>query len=779
MLSTICLCWNTVIAASVEEIQSNLVEDHNLLSKLDQLISQAHDKSIPIPYQEVTRMVVENFLVYGKEDLEHGKLERAERVSEELKDISQKAIQELQEVINNPAKAQDVPLYKTSKVSIRDSALWGTREWTGSKKKDEGAVYFTGYGYFGQIRKDMEKFPAYGTNIVQLDNIEPADNMFPTETTINHQIFKDLKSVMERASKSNVAVDLVSVTVPLPEWLTRKYPHLLDCYSEYLRFDINAPESRAFLKKYLRLLFTSIKDQKSLFSYCLSNEPDYRESGKSIYTQRLWHAWLKKQHNTIQSLNKIYGIYAHNFDEIPIPTLGNERLYPPQLFYDWCIFNQERFIDYEKWQASIIHEIVPHLPLHIKIAPGITASYNPLVVGWGIDPELTTNIGSIAGTDIGTQYEEKGPWAENNFIRYFYWYDMLHSLSDKPLYNSENHIIPNNDPAYQPASHVRTILWQEAIHGVNATVIWFWERSYAEEAKNTKWEYPDYPAPQQMALESILTRPGCVEAVGHVNLDLNRLGNEVHALQQAPKRIAVLYSMPSFIYSGLKYFFPVYVSGLGRNGLGEVYDFADYYTAMDAMYKALMFTGERISFVSEKQIKEGKLNDYKVLIVPGASHVKSGTLSNIVKFANAGGTVILYGGNQCLIRDEYDRPLKRVALTQLQQVVDIPIDQKGQALRDSLLSILQNNKIAPSISVVDTSTNQPPWGVEWRVTEYNGKLLINLVNYTHEEKAVRLLFPKPSKEITNLFTGEPINTTLVLKSLDPILLSIRLGESNL
>ena len=43
----------------------------------------------------------------------------------------------------------------------------------------ERPVFFTGYGHFGQVVADMEKWPNYGTNIIQID-IAPT-RVFPKD----------------------------------------------------------------------------------------------------------------------------------------------------------------------------------------------------------------------------------------------------------------------------------------------------------------------------------------------------------------------------------------------------------------------------------------------------------------------------------------------------------------------------------------------------------------------------------------------------------------------
>ena len=45
-------------------------------------------------------------------------------------------------------------------------------------------IFFLGYGHFAQARNDIEKFPAYGINIVQHGEFGPAQ-VFPAENEID------------------------------------------------------------------------------------------------------------------------------------------------------------------------------------------------------------------------------------------------------------------------------------------------------------------------------------------------------------------------------------------------------------------------------------------------------------------------------------------------------------------------------------------------------------------------------------------------------------------
>src|SRR6185295_3769016 len=69
-------------------------------------------------------------------------------------------------------------------------------------------VFFVGHGHFGQVRADIEKFPAYGINVVQHGEMGPAQ-VFPKEDVIDDAPVKNLIDELDRAEKAGVAVDFL------------------------------------------------------------------------------------------------------------------------------------------------------------------------------------------------------------------------------------------------------------------------------------------------------------------------------------------------------------------------------------------------------------------------------------------------------------------------------------------------------------------------------------------------------------------------------------------
>jgi hypothetical protein len=209
----------------------------------------------------------------------------------------------------------------------------------------------------------------------------------------------------------------------------------------------------------------------------------------------------------------------------------------------------------------------------------------------------------------------------------------------------------------------------------------------------------------------VMHRPGCAEAVGRTCLDLLRLAPEVTALQDAPSPVAILYSVASIVG-------------------GE-----EYLDELDRAYEALNFTGVKINFISEKQIQEGGLVRYSLLVIPAAGRVMDATFEGIRRFALGGGRIVATG--DALGADEYGRRRSAGDVDGvLQRAARLEAGLSGRALWLHLLEALSEAG-APEVECVEAASGQPAWGVEWLSVRDGGSLLINAVNLTKRKIAVR------------------------------------------
>jgi hypothetical protein len=677
------------------------------------LYEQARGKRLDAAYPLVSLTVADNFCDFISEDLDHLQVVRAGQQLDELAGVLDRAQKELANLLDEGAKELPVPRYVTSPIEIQGTSFVATVRWPDGRR-ERRPVFFTGYGHFGSVKRDLEKFPDYGLNIIQ---VEFGPNSTVVSETENNTVpIEDFKGLLKRAADANVAVNLLLSPHYFPQWALDKWPRLGGVDGGFIRFSVDAPEARAVLERHLRLTASGLKGQPALHSYCLSNEPIYVDPSKDPVNAAKWAAWLQARYKTLEALDAAHRAQYAAFDVVPVPVKDQPRTTP--LYYDWCRFNNERFSGWHQWMADVIHAQDPAMPVHAK---EMDTFFWHAYTGWGVDPDQFCGFSQIAGNDSWKYYDHRaGDWA-NSWQPENMHFDLLRSCRGQPSFNSENHVIADRDLAHIPGAHIRNILWQSAIHGEGASTMWVWERTFDQRS--------DFAG-------SIMHRPECADAHGRVALDLMRLAPEVTAFQQSPARIAVLYSIASLVYGG-----------------------QESERQLHRAYRALNFLGEKLDFITEPQLATGKASQYQVIIAPGITHLPQEALRRLAEFDG----LVLTAGDGCLGKDDLDRastfapPKRTVALS----------SANDRDLRDEIVKALDGT-LTRTVIARDADTGAEAWGVEYQTAKTDRGLLVSLVNYTQKPLRVRVEGLKGNA--IDLFTGQPVSQPLDLQPLDPVLL---------
>lgn len=155
------------------------------------------------------------------------------------------------------------------------------------------------------------------------------------------------------------------------------------------------------------------------------------------------------------------------------------------------------------------------------------------------------------------------------------------------------------------------------------------------------WGWADGPGDGGALLYGRGTRPPfCTIAEAErflrTALDVRRLEKEVLAFQDIAAPVALLYSKAAMLQV--------------PPGTG---DKTPYLLEVEHCYDALLELGVPVDFVTTRQVLEGKLSRYKVLVVPAATYEHASVVENIMAFAKAGGQVVLVPNSWFF--DQYNR----------------------------------------------------------------------------------------------------------------------------
>lgn len=709
---------NLVTAARVRTLLARIAEPRDRLrASVDRLERRGLGAA-----SRVTLTVLDNFLPWVEEDLANGKIDRAWDTARLLEQMAVREAAHAGAILAGQASDVPVPRYATGKLEVSRGQTLGLRR-APDGTAERGPVFFTGYGHFGQVKRDIEKLPGYGCNLFQVE-FGPS-SVLPREGVTSDRAIEEFLALCDRAAAADVAVNLLLSPHYFPEWALEKWPHLKTCHGGFFKYCVHDPDARAVIQASLRHVIPRIKDHPALHSLCLSNEPVCEDRRHCRVAATAWPAWLERRHGTIAALNARWGTAYPDFASVPIPA--PEFTATPACL-DFIRFNQETFAEFHQWMADVVHSMAPGLPVHAKIMMG--AHFQKTLHGfWSVDPERFAAVGAYNGNDAYNMFDKEGSRWNNGWRHCQAGYDFQRSMADKPVFNSENHVIADRDLGAIPPEHIDETLWQNAIHGQSSTTLWLWERNHDDVGD---------------AAGSILHRPDCVEAVGRCALDLNRLAREVAALQNLPPAVCLLWSESSMV-------------------LGN-----DHEHLLMQAYEAANFLGLPLGFATEAKLAEAArgaalprpLDTARVLILPQVTHLPDAARAGLAKLQAAGVRVVAYGARPERGDDGQARPCEGLEA--------LPAAPDSETLFARLTERSAAWGLPRAVQLLDDA-GKPVFGVEVRSVSDAAGTVVAVCNHLREARTGTLsgLRGRPHVELRSgktfdaAFTAEPMKPLLI------------------
>ncbi|NLX04924.1 MAG: hypothetical protein GXY33_07255 [Phycisphaerae bacterium] len=613
----------------------------------------------------------------------------------------------------------DSPRLAPGPIIIRDGVFCAPTR-LGDEEPEERPFFFGGFGHFGSVGVEVCTIGKLGFSVIQQ---ECGPSSLWGEGNLDH-IAQSRVDAAKRASSCGMKVDFLLSPHYFPEWATSEAPDVILDGGGWNKFNVNHPVARQAIARWIDVILgRHLKDESSLMSVCLMNEPSYGHSGRDEISRPLWTEYLKNKHQTVEALNQVYETSYASFDEVPPPS-GEAYKDPAtcRAFHDWAMFNNENFAQWHRFMHEQVKQAVPGVYTHSKI---LDAVFRYGVFGAGTDPELICEVTDLAGNDCWALYGA-GPYAWN-WRQMELWYDLLHSFRNQPVINTENHLIPDGSTTGDrfPPRHTYAALWQGGLHHQGSHAIWTWEE-------------PVSPG----LVGHMSLRPASLFAAGRAMLDLNRLAEPVAAINRAPARVGLLYSMSSIIWQ------------------------KDIEETIGKVYAGLTFSGLPITFVSERQLAAGTVKDVPLIVLPRTTHVWDSTVEALARFVEKGGTIIA-AGDDCLRFDEYNR--RRELPAGLQAMERIAVGEDDRSVAEPLRAQLVQKGLLPA-ELVDVQTGKAVWGVEYRCVAEGKGLLIPMINMLKGSQTVRL---NVVGEGVDLIARQPVSLGRIeLQPMVPVLLRI-------
>ncbi len=474
-----------------------------------------------------------------------------------------------------------------------------------------------------------------------------------------------------------------------------------------------------FYMEYYAFVAHMLKDYPALASIILANEPRFEAATSPDFYNPKFAEWLENKYKTEEEFKKVYGDAYNSFADVTMPQQISYYTPRTALDYDYICFNEDELAEFFSMAATAVRSET-NKPLSIKsqntlmFVDGINSLER---LRWGNNVEKLNNSMDLAGCDNYCVYNWPATRADT-----MAWYDMLSSLTGKPVYNSEDHVVPDASNGYigdEQVKYVRFNIWQGAMHHKVMSSLWTYNR--------------------QEGFDSLMDQADSTYVAAKTSLQLNENANVLSAFLDKEPEIAILYSPAS-----------------------KLYDTRSYGSAFLNAYKAALATGRKVGFVTEDNI--ANINKYKVLIVPAVKYTKASALEGIYSFINSTTKVILTGN--CFEGDEHKLSLDTNLVANVKSAANTTNDIASEL----------NSYFGSNIKLVDESGNAVT-DVDWQYAIKGRKMYVNLCNIGDETKKVYVNYE--GENVASVYNEfDDINTSEIQAEKNvPYLVSFSVSET--
>ena len=651
----------------------------------------------------------------AKEDLPAGEINRVIRSAKEVSRILPRALAKAKRIEAGEEKDIAVPRFKSGPVTIKGPIFYGDREWPDGRIEHDKPVMLNGWGHFGGAQRDLELLNRMGHNYLQME--VGLDGFFPNPDVVNTKALNVFFATADRAQNADTKIDLHLCSHYMAGWAMAKSPDSRVCRNHFMGFCVHDPFMVGVITNFQRQAAMLTKDHPALASYCLTNEPGSQDVSKCSHMKAIWADYLAKKYGTVGKMNELWQTNFTDFAAVPIPVYPK---LPKNLHgLDFVRCNRAAFADFHAQLAKAVRDVAPNVPIHSKTTVDVSLFGAHEFFFWSLDAAKIAEIFDVIDHDGVNCYCPQNEWM-GDWTRSQMGYDFIRSFADKPMINTENHIIPDNCSGYPiPPEYVYSALWQDAIHGQRATAHWAWERG----------------TPRGRCFNGLAPeRPEILEMLGRCSLDLQRFSGEFVPIQTESPTVVMMWSLSSKI--------------LGKSHGGT--------------YVPASFMGEPVGFVNEealaRYLKDGtkcrSLRDARVIILPGVTHLPDESLAALKKLEREGVAILAVGDS--LAFDDVGRPRGKTLWPSRSKL-------DNHAVFDLLVAEFANWGFPSRPRLV-----KPVYGVETHGYEQDGVSRISVCNLSRVEREIEL----PGEGV-DLISGEKVERRFKLKPLMPLFVEYR------
>ncbi len=713
------------IAANIKKViaLSNVVKGQlqKLALLLDKCRAKGHDTAVPVASAAVAKVFID-FANYDVFSPDYSK--KAVGYLEFCRDLLDKRITQAENVLNGKEKYPVVPHWSMKNISRRDGRLWSGNE----------PVFLNGY-CAGRKIDYPEIFSELGVNVVGF-SLSPRFGMLEVDKPAENYYPDTIKPFLDLCRKYNFTSFWLlnhSLKGQLKKSLLKQFPGITWGAGNFCDYDIDHPAVRTLWKNFLKANMPKVADNPYIFAFDLQNEAGWKNaSGRTITKFRKW--LNGKYAGNVAEMKRNWGksAPASIAATAGYPANGDKS---PGRYFDWCEFNNDRVCEHLAFLKNEISKYLPDRGFSIKIAGEKAFAGSKTLhdkknertqLNDGLDREKIARILNMHGCDV--RPIAKSCWGSRQYA--FAWmgsamtFDFMKSLApEQPIMDNEWHAVDtvfyrnrNIDP-----DHIKGALWHARLHGLSACILWFWGRG-------------DKVVPNPFFFEgSILEQPWLVEAYSQTNLLHKRFVKEISAFAQAPRPLAILYSEASAVHD------------------------KKYLDALQQAFEGMNFLGLPLRFVTADQLKNGKVQDIKLIMLPNVRYVRDETLKALDTWRKKG-VKILVAGDKSFKYDQWGIPRKTQAFA-FEKISCASADDYYNAVE----KWLEKSALPREMKALDNA-GKPVWGIETRTVKLNGKRYAYVLNLLPDSSEIQLQWNYRDAKPVDLLTGFRVDAKVKIPS---------------
>ncbi|MFI4910177.1 MAG: LamG-like jellyroll fold domain-containing protein [Sedimentisphaeraceae bacterium JB056] len=658
-------------------------------------------------YGNMRNKLVQKFLPYIETLNQDGNTELADYAEADIERITTEETSRLGAILNGELPQTYTPRRVADQMPVHTNGhLQQQVQWPDNTTETRPVFL---YGFCAEqqnFRPDAEFIGNdLGCNYLQVFTgpryVMPDESMWdtdnPSQSTLDAGVIGSYQSAIADAYNNGIITDLNISPHWIQNWFIDNHPEYYADLGGFMKYTLNQAEVKEIIGWSSRLLIEELSTQTGLWSCCIMNEPCYFRWTDDPDTSSLWTNYLQNFYsNNIATANSNWGKSYSSWTNI------TQYLYPPSTpypaypeLYDWMKFNDTRIRDWALWLQTYVKAANSSLYTHIKQNNRFYTQFN---VMQGSDIDLLSKCTDLPGTDVGLY--SWNPSSPSNTELYGVSSTLpmttQRTVTGRPIINSENHILRDNNSEPIEQGHVRASMWLQALSGMDAMSAWIWGYDPTDELSTGLWK----------------NRPGATEELARTGMDLMRLMPQIVEFREKPAEVALLYSKTSALRS------------------------PSYETAISNTFDVLKEMGLQTAVITEQTITEGSVlstvPSIKAIILPGCDYLPDNVHDIAVSLAQANSISLLGIGSDIAKYNEYCFLRSEIfPSTDYNQITDSTLNSLQTSLPQHLESLDISTDITP-----ETINGTRSFGLYYNTAKIDGKDYITAVNTTPSTKEI-------------------------------------------